>query len=104
MTPRDGSDLGLNDGKKWSGGVSGLGVKPHHKRRSVSFEEGVKDPDGSVLQLPGRPNVREGNKNNGDARPTIKEEDLEERRRERRRSEAKAAIEVCIAFPHTERH
>ena len=86
LTPRDGSDLSgagvpatVTPGDKekdggWGSGVSGLGVgkgkgKGHGKRLSVNFEEDV------------------GKKASRD--------DSEMRRRERRRSEAKAAIEVC---------
>lgn len=89
LTPRDGSELGKlgdDDGEskreEWSGGVSGLGLGPgkgkgHAKTRSVSFEG----------QMEADVGLREGK---------IKEtaDEGESRRRERRRSEAKAAIEV----------
>lgn len=96
LTPRDGSDIGSgsasnsgvrvrsDDGskheKQWSGGVSGLGLHGAHvKRRSVSFdEEAAKSVNGG--------------KGKGKETPM----DGETRRRERRRSEAKAAIEVGI--------
>ncbi|KAF9469533.1 hypothetical protein BDZ94DRAFT_1242627 [Collybia nuda] len=96
FTPKDGSEVGStaesgigrskergNTSKKdgWSGGVSGLplngtnGTSKHIKRRSVSFEDDLRDSD-----------------------PVPKERETrlegEERRRERRRSEAKAAIEL----------
>lgn len=85
FTPKDGSDIGSvvsrdvqGGGKGWSGGVSGLGNAGgrHIKRRSVSFEEDL------------RPNVVDVD---GKGMDSYRDED---RRRERRRSEAKAAIEV----------
>ncbi|KAF9446277.1 hypothetical protein P691DRAFT_804414 [Macrolepiota fuliginosa MF-IS2] len=107
LTPRDGSDIadvgaGAGVGRKqkeeWSSGVSGLGARPgggagggggsagaaggagrHVKRRSVSFEEDVKD-----ISVGGRLKTKE----------SIDSDDPEARRRERRRSEAKAAIEL----------
>ncbi|KAG7451748.1 uncharacterized protein BT62DRAFT_915593 [Guyanagaster necrorhizus] len=80
LTPRDGSDIASttsgreSKGEQWSGGASGLGLGPkgHAKRRSVSFED-----DAAV---PGK----------GKNKP----EDDETRRRDRRRDEAKAAIEL----------
>ncbi|KAG5639660.1 hypothetical protein H0H81_008821 [Sphagnurus paluster] len=85
FTPRDGSEVGMNSARSetsgWSGGVSGLStVKGRHmKRRSVSFEDDMKDVTKSKVAAKGK---------DGE---TINEE---ERRKERRRSEAKAAIEL----------
>ncbi|TFK70078.1 hypothetical protein BDN72DRAFT_896768 [Pluteus cervinus] len=102
MTPRDGSDIGSASGsasvstrqeretrsnlkganakkEEWSGGVSGLGlsgVKGRNKRRSVSFEDDLQQELDAV----------------GGADGVVS--DSEARRRERRRSEAKAAIEL----------
>lgn len=92
LTPRDGSDLGSktvssNRKDEWSSGVSGLSVastkgamrprgangpNKHMQRRSVSFNDDVEDEK----------NDKEG------------KIDAETRRKERRRGEAKAAIEV----------
>lgn len=94
FTPKDGSEIGSTAGGRgggreadsakddgWSGGVSGLGLKSgagkHIKRHSVSFEEDLRNVSGGV----------KGKETHGDG---------EERRRERRRSEAKAAIEVSL--------
>ena len=72
LTPADGSDYGVSDSR--SALSSALGPRKGHKPRvSVSFED-EKD------RLP-----RGGTKS---------DDSVEERRRERRRSEAKAAIEV----------
>jgi hypothetical protein len=76
FTPRDGSDLGVNTGRRdGSDADSTLKARGANARRStVSFED---DP----------PRGRERAKNDAVD---------EERRNERRRSEAKAAIEVCV--------
>ena len=88
-TPKDGSEIEagrrVNGAKErgWGSGVSGLGGPggKHYKRQSVSFEEVTRPSgDGGV---------------GGQAKSSLGDE---ERRRERRRSEAKAAIEVCF-FP-----
>ncbi len=100
LTPRDGSDIGVGSprtadsgGKKkeeWSSGVSGLGTAStksgggrHAGRRSVSFDDDTKDEGYSGAGLGGRKSKE------------VLSDDPETRRRERRRSEAKAAIEVC---------
>ncbi|KAJ7572006.1 hypothetical protein C8J56DRAFT_85569 [Mycena floridula] len=77
FTPRDGSDIGSgssgrkDEEDKWSGGATGL-LSPgkHNKRRSVSFEQ-------DAPLVTGKPKP-----------------DDESRRRDRRRNEAKAAIEL----------
>ncbi|TFK42083.1 hypothetical protein BDQ12DRAFT_703504 [Crucibulum laeve] len=85
LTPRDGSEIGTASRKdqrggereknEWSSGVSGLGAnKRHTKRRSVSFGVDTKDEDS--------------------AKESPDSSDPEERRRERRRGEARAAIEL----------
>ncbi|KAF5352818.1 hypothetical protein D9756_006142 [Leucocoprinus leucothites] len=103
LTPRDGSDIGSSrttpSSKKekkdeWSSGVSGLGVTSnrggmhsragssgpgvgrHVQRRSVSFDDDVGYEEGKKGKVDGS------------------EDDAEARRKERRRSEAKAAIEL----------
>ncbi|KAF9069306.1 hypothetical protein BDP27DRAFT_1363435 [Rhodocollybia butyracea] len=81
-TPRDGSDIGDSiahkpfQEEKWGSGVSGLsfGAK-HSRRKSIAFEDEV----GSVA-------------GNGKNKETPR--DGEARRKERRRSEARAAIEL----------
>ena len=91
MTPRDGSEIGVQDRKRheWSGGASGLGVKNQQfKRRTVSFEEDHLDSN-----LRGSPHSKD--KQHTDNNAVINDEDREARRKERRRGEAKAAIEVC---------
>ncbi|KXN85740.1 hypothetical protein AN958_10923 [Leucoagaricus sp. SymC.cos] len=101
VTPRDGSDIGSSraapsSGKKerkdeWSSGVSGLGVSGnrggasagagrHVKRRSVSFDDSVDKEEQSVSGRKSRDHEDEA--------------DVEVRRKERRRGEAKAAIEL----------
>ena len=98
LTPRDGSDLGsktVSSNRKerkdeWSSGVSGLsvasskgGMRPrgangpnkHMQRRSVSFNDDVEDEENRKNDVEGK-------------------NDAETRRKERRRGEAKAAIEV----------
>ncbi|KAF7783967.1 hypothetical protein Agabi119p4_132 [Agaricus bisporus var. burnettii] len=100
LTPRDGSDIypsrkpgdkGKDRGEEWGSGVSGLSVPsskgtatahaPRHvKRRSVSFEDEIKDQ--IAVSSAGR-KLKE-----------VESDDSEVRRRERRRSEAKAAIEL----------
>ncbi|CAA7265882.1 unnamed protein product [Cyclocybe aegerita] len=95
FTPRDGSDVGTQEEAKekkrdeWSGGASGLGNKRHVKRRSVSFEDDPED-----LKPPNRNHFREGARGSMDGNSSGTEDDREVRRRERRRSEAKAAIEL----------
>ncbi|KAJ3498650.1 hypothetical protein NLJ89_g10193 [Agrocybe chaxingu] len=95
FTPRDGSDVGTQEEAKekkrdeWSGGASGLGIKRHTKRRSVSFEDDPED-----LKPPNRSRFREGARGSMDGNSSGTEDDRELRRRERRRSEAKAAIEL----------
>ena len=94
LTPRDGSEIHIRDRKRheWSGGASGLGVKNQHaKRRSVSFEDDHPDPKSR-----GIPHSKGKQHTNNNA--AINDEDREARRKERRRGEAKAAIEVCY-FP-----
>lgn len=105
LTPRDGSDVSApkraaGKGKakeEWGSGVSGLGPSSPKstasghghggarrvKRRSVSFEDEIKDAVASSA-------VRKSKEADSD--------DSEMRRRDRRRSEAKAAIEVCSRF------
>ena len=92
LTPRDGSEIDVRDRKRqeWSGGASGLGVKNQHfKRRSVSFEDDQPNP-----KLRGIPHSKGKQHTNSNA--AINDEDREARRKERRRGEAKAAIEVCL--------
>ena len=86
LTPRDGSEVGVQDRKRheWSGGVNGLSVK--HKRRSVSFEE--ENLDSGIAHSKGKEHTPSNAAND--------DEDREARRKERRRSEARAAIEVCL--------
>jgi hypothetical protein len=106
LTPRDGSDVsgpkkaaGKGKGREeWGSGVSGLGPPSSKstasghghsgprrvKRRSVSFEDEIKDA-ASVSSA-----ARKSKETDSD--------DSEARRRDRRRSEAKAAIEVCSHF------
>lgn len=98
LTPRDGSEIGSgsasnsaaasrkdNAEDQWSGGASGLGLGgprgKHAKRHSVSFEE----------------DARSANNQGNSLVPESLATD-EARRRERRRSEAKAAIEVCFTL------
>ncbi|KAF8167594.1 hypothetical protein B0H34DRAFT_803773 [Crassisporium funariophilum] len=92
LTPRDGSEIGAQDRKRdeWSGGASGLGVNNRTKRRSVSFEEDLRDlkPTGGHFR------GKEASRGSYDSGSASNDEDREERRRERRRSEAKAAIEL----------
>ena len=95
VTPKDGSEIGVGKGvngakeRGWGSGVSGLGGPggKHFGRQSVSFEEDVRPVgDGGV---------------SGKAKTSLGDE---ERRRERRRSEAKAAIEVCFFHLCSERN
>lgn len=89
LTPRDGSEIGVEDKKRdqRSGGAGTLGVKHQHvKRRSVSFEEN--HPDSKPLGIT-HSKGKEHTSNNAT-------KDQEARRKERRRTEAKAAIEVCL--------
>lgn len=103
LTPKDGSDIGSKTipssrrerKDEWSSGVSGLSVastkggmrsrevandpNKHLQGRSVSFNDDVR--------------VEENGKNEVE-----NENDAEIRRKERRRGEAKAAIEVCVQF------
>ncbi|TRM66242.1 hypothetical protein BD626DRAFT_628194 [Schizophyllum amplum] len=82
VTPRDGSDVSAvtsssnKPGSGWGSGVSGLGMGTvkgkHRKSRSVSFEGDIQDRGEELL----------GSKTD------------EQRRKERRRNEAKAAIEL----------
>ncbi|GLB43641.1 hypothetical protein LshimejAT787_1401530 [Lyophyllum shimeji] len=104
FTPRDGSELGVGSGsgsgvtggtgttgtslsggsRGWSGGVSGLMVGGKHiKRRSVSFEDDLRDVRGGA-----------GGARGGGGKEAETPNEGEERRKERRRSEAKAAIEL----------
>ncbi|KAG7100065.1 hypothetical protein E1B28_001849 [Marasmius oreades] len=90
VTPRDGSELGIRGlddvskrnehrpqkQKEWSGGASGLGMG-HGRKRSVAFEE--EDGEGTVSGKSGK------------GREVV---DEESKRKERRRGEAKAAIEL----------
>ena len=94
LTPRDGSEIDVQDRKRheWSGGASGLGVKNQQfKRRTVSFEEDQLDSN-----LRGSPHSKDKQHTNNNA--VINDEDREARRKERRRGEAKAAIEVCLLY------
>jgi len=103
LTPKDGSDIGSKTipssrrerKDEWSSGVSGLSVastkggmrsrevangpNKYLQGRSVSFNDDVQ--------------VEENGKNEVE-----NENDAEIRRKERRRGEAKAAIEVCVQF------
>lgn len=90
VTPRDGSEIGIQDRKRdeWSGDVSGLSVKQHFKRRSVSFEE-----DNLNSKPSGIPHSK--GKEHTNSNTAVNDEVREARRKERRRTEAKAAIEVC---------
>ncbi|KAG2141009.1 hypothetical protein DEU56DRAFT_279785 [Suillus clintonianus] len=81
FTPRDGSDIGVQTGRR-DGSEADLTLKArgaNAKRSTVSFED---DP----------PRGRERVKNDADD---------EGRRNERRRTEAKAAIEVCVLVSAT---
>jgi len=92
LTPRDGSEIGIQDRKRdeWSGGASGFGVKHRHlKRRSVSFEEDHLDLKPSGV-------THSKAKEHANSNAAINDQDREARRKERRRGEAKAAIEVCL--------
>lgn len=78
FTPRDGSDIGMNTGRRDESDVD-LTLKargPNAKQSTVSFKD---DP----------PRGRERVKNDAVD---------EEKRNERRRSEARSAIEVCVLF------
>lgn len=88
VTPRDGSEIGIQDRKRdeWSGDVS---VKQHFKRRSVSFEE-----DNLNSKPSGIPHSK--GKGHTNSNTAVNDEVREARRKERRRTEAKAAIEVCL--------
>lgn len=90
LTPRDGSEIDVRDRKRHeSGGANGLGVKNQHiKRRSVSFEENHIDPKSRGTHSKGKQLTK--------SNAAINDEDREARRKERRRGEAKAAIEVCL--------
>ncbi|KAF9011211.1 hypothetical protein BDQ17DRAFT_1420623 [Cyathus striatus] len=92
LTPRDGSEIGVASGKArdrgrekaekeqegWGSGVSGLGTKPKHvKRKSVNFDDEV-----------------EGRGVGKGKMPEETDNTREERRKERRRGEARAAIEL----------
>ena len=89
LTPRDGSEIDVRDRKRLESG-GGLGVKKQHiKRRSVSFEEDHIDPKSR-----GVPHSKSKQLTKSNA--AINDEDREARRKERRRGEAKAAIEVCL--------
>ena len=89
LTPRDGSDLGSWYKMDGLSGGSREGRRDYTKRRTVSF--------GEDLDL-------ERGRANGPARERERVQKAETpvegetRRRERRRSEAKAAIEVCLFF------
>lgn len=110
LTPRDGSEIGVSSPRtattgskekkeEWGSGVSGLGTAStrgsvggagagagrHVKRRSVSFDDEIRDD--SVASTGGGRKTKE-----------VDSDDPEARRRERRRSEAKAAIEVRPCF------
>ncbi|KAF9486438.1 hypothetical protein BDN70DRAFT_869980 [Pholiota conissans] len=88
LTPKDGSDIGAVP----NGGTNGTdGPRRHIKRRSVSFEDDLDD-----LRPPNRRYLKETSSSRGssDAENMSNEEDQETRRKERRRGEAKAAIEL----------
>ncbi|PPQ99569.1 hypothetical protein CVT24_005357 [Panaeolus cyanescens] len=99
LTPRDGSDIAppsetqstIKKRNEWNSGVSGLGVKQHIKRRSVSFEDDERDV---VRHAPGHLRGNSKARNDSGSGDTSNEDDKEVRRRERRRSEARAAIEL----------
>jgi serine/arginine repetitive matrix protein 2 len=87
FTPRDGSDVGSGSlsGSAGAGAgavIRGTGEGRRVRRRNVSFEDDL--PGGRSGGVRGRETPVDRGKNR----------DVEERRRERRRSEAKAAIEV----------
>lgn len=93
LTPRDGSEIGDwgSDMSRLSGGLRPVRDKKDYiKRRSVSF-----DNDGEFDRGRDRGIVRERDRVEKVESPM----DGESRRRERRRSEARAAIEVCLFFP-----
>jgi len=75
FTPRDGSDLGINTGRKdRDGSDADSTLKARGRRSAVSFEDDM--PRG---------------------RERVKNDAVDEgRRNQRRRNEAKAAIEVCV--------
>ncbi|KAJ3899038.1 hypothetical protein F5879DRAFT_978240 [Lentinula edodes] len=84
ITPRDGSDIGdgmgnaLSKEEQWGSGVSGLSFATKHgRKRSIAFDEDA------------------GNEGKGKNKSKETPEDEEARRKDRRRSEARAAIEVC---------
>ncbi|EAU92436.2 hypothetical protein CC1G_00655 [Coprinopsis cinerea okayama7 len=112
LTPRDGSDIGINTRSKdsalktdsvqqYSGGASGLGMsaktKQKLKRRSVSFDDEPRD----LVEFRSSRASRDLTKLTGGDSGKAKEKErrsveveMEERRKERRREEAKAAIEL----------
>lgn len=82
LTPRDGSDIVVQEETK---------PKGHIKRRSVSFEDDLQQE----LKPPNRSHFKETHRSGSDAGDSSNDENRTEyKRRERRRSEAKAAIEV----------
>lgn len=101
LTPKDGSDIAppsetqltIKKRNEWKSGVSGLGVKQHIKRRSVSFEDDEREP---IKAVSGHIRGSSKARNDPGSGDTSNEEDKEIRRRERRRSEARAAIEVRL--------
>ncbi|KAJ3794227.1 hypothetical protein GGU11DRAFT_845778 [Lentinula aff. detonsa] len=83
ITPRDGSDIGngmshtVSKEEQWGSGVSGLGFGTKHgRKRSIAFDDEA------------------GNEGSGKNKSKETPEGEEARRRERRRSEARAAIEL----------
>ncbi|KAJ3853953.1 hypothetical protein EV368DRAFT_63678 [Lentinula lateritia] len=83
ITPRDGSDIGdgmgnaLSKEEQWGSGVSGLSFATKHgRKRSIAFDEDT------------------GNEGKGKNKSKETPEDGEARRKDRRRSEARAAIEL----------
>lgn len=88
--------------REYSGGASGLGISTKTKgrqvkRRSVSFEDDLRDLSSGNASGGERKRVSREFLTEGKLPSALKktsEQEMEERRRERRREEAKAAIEV----------
>ncbi|KAG6811384.1 hypothetical protein H0H92_007671 [Tricholoma furcatifolium] len=100
VTPRDGSDVGAASASASASSSSGLGVGSRHiKRRSVSFEDDLKDLQpvgkGGRGAERGRASTAGGaGAGVGGTAAQVTSEHGEAKRKERRRSEAKAAIEL----------
>ncbi|KAM6498835.1 hypothetical protein JOM56_006783 [Amanita muscaria] len=82
LTPRDGSDIGSTGGS--SSAMKGAATRKNWKRRSVCFEDELRDGDATLSSSPGKGKIMHNQS----------KEQTEEKRKERRRSEAKAAIEL----------